>query len=120
MWLLGAGLFPWLTACDHAPSPAEIVDRGWRAHELVIAAGESAPTCAAAGVTMQAMFAANRQAFVDAISLDHDRDKLAEATRFLEDHADRYADLDTRMAALSERCGDDARVAQVFRGMENP
>jgi hypothetical protein len=120
LWLLGAGISPWLTACDHAPSPAEIADRGWRAHELVIAAGEGAPTCAVAGIAMEAMFAANRPAFVDAMALDRDREKIAEATQFLEEHAARYADLETRMAALADRCGDDPRVAQVFRGMENP
>jgi hypothetical protein len=122
LWLLGAGILPFIlvTACDHAPSPAEIADRGWRAHELVIAAGEHSPTCAAAGFAMQQSFAANRQAFVDAIALDHDRERLAEARPYLEQRADRYADLDTRMAALSARCGDDPLVARVFRSMENP
>src|SRR5262249_30985304 len=62
--LRAAALFPLLTACDHAPSPAEIVDRGWRAHELVVAAGEHAPSCAAAGIAMETTFAAHRQAFV--------------------------------------------------------
>jgi hypothetical protein len=102
------------------PSPAEIADRGWHAHELVVAAGERAQTCAEAGVAMRAVLAANRQAFVDAVALDQDRDRLRIATDWLEAHAQRYADLEPRMEALSERCGSDAAVQGVFREMESP
>src|SRR4051812_21337168 len=118
-WLLG---MLWLSpGCkDHAPSPAEIADRGWAAHALVIAAGEHATTCAQAGVEMQRVFVANRGAFVDAAALDADRDRLAAATEYLEAHQDRYADLETRMEALSERCADDATVVAAFRQMESP
>jgi len=105
---------------DHAPTPAEVAERGWDAHALVIAAGERAPTCAEAGAAMQRVFVANRQAFVDAVALDHDKARLAEATAYLEAHDDRYADLETRMEALSERCADDATVQAAFRQMENP
>jgi hypothetical protein len=112
-----------IAACKPAPpppSPAEVVDRGWHAHELVVAAGERAQTCADAGVAMRAVFAANRPAFVDAIALDQDRDRLRIATEWLETHGQRYADLEPRMEALSERCGSDAVVQGVFRDMESP
>lgn len=105
---------------DRPPSPAEVADRGWHAHELVIAAGERARTCAEAGPAMQKVFAEHRQAFVDAVALDQDRDRLRIATEWLEAHNQRYADLETRMEALSERCGDDATVQAVFREMESP
>jgi hypothetical protein len=123
-WLLGlvacVGLAG-LGACkDRAPSPAEVADRGWRAHELVVTAGEHEATCAAAGAAMQRVFAAHRQDFVDAIALDRDKQKLAEATDYLEAHQDRYADLETRMTALSERCADAPDVQATFVGMESP
>jgi hypothetical protein len=110
-----------LAGCkDHAPSPAEIADRGWRAHELVVTAGERAATCALAGAAMQAVFTAHRQDFVDAVALDRDKQKLAEATDYLEAHQDRYADLETRMTALSEHCAGDPTVAAAFTVMESP
>lgn len=105
---------------DHVPSPAEVADDGWTAHELVIAAGERAPSCAQAGVAMQRVFAQHRQAFVEAIALDNDRARLAEATAYLEAHQQRYADLETRMEALSERCAEDPTVLAAFRQMETP
>ena len=118
MLLLGAA---GLAACkERAASPAEIADRGWGAHELVVAAGERAATCAEAGAAMQRVFAEHRQAFVDAIALDADRDRLIEATDYLEAHQDRYNDLETRMTALSERCADDPAVVAVFKAMESP
>ncbi|MDB4962238.1 MAG: hypothetical protein JWP01_2237 [Myxococcales bacterium] len=105
---------------DNPPSAAEITDRAWTAHALVIAAGERAKTCAEAGTAMQRAFGDHRQAFVDAIALDQDRAKLAEATRYIEDHESRYADLETRMEALSERCATDATVQAAFQQMSNP
>ena len=118
LWLLGTiGLF----ACkDHAPSPAEVADRGWAAHEIVVAAGERAASCTEAGAAMQRAFAEHRQKFVDAIALDRDPRALERATEYLEQHRDRYADLETRMEALSLRCTDDPMVQAVFRQMENP
>jgi len=117
-WLLG---IVGLVACkDRAPSPAEVADRGWRAHELVVTAGEQAATCAQAGAAMQRVFTEHRQDFVDAIALDRDKQKLAEATDYLEAHQDRYADLETRMTALSERCADDPAVQAAFLVMESP
>ncbi|MBA3391595.1 MAG: hypothetical protein H0T89_03070 [Deltaproteobacteria bacterium] len=116
-------LFVWVlaaTACKDAPSPAEIADRGWRAHELVVAAGERAKTCAEAGPAMQRVFAEHRGAFVAALALDRDRQKLAEATAYLEEHAQRYVDLETRMEALAERCATDPAVVAVFAQMESP
>jgi hypothetical protein len=102
------------------PSPAELADRAWRAHELVVAAGEQARTCAEAGAAMQRAFAAHRQAFVDGIALGRDRAKLAQAAEFLEAHEGRYRDLETRMIALSDRCIDEPTVVAVFRMMESP
>ena len=110
-----------LAACkDRAPSPAEIADRGWRAPELVIAAGEHAATCAEAGAAMQRVFTEHHQDFVDAIALDNDKQKLSEATDYLEAHQDRYADLETRMTGLSERCAGDPAVQAAFTVMESP
>lgn len=110
-----------LAGCkDRAASPAEIADRGWRAHELAVTAGERAATCALAGAAMQGVIAAHRQDFVDAVALDRDKQKLVEATDYLEAHQDRYADLETRMTALSERCADDPAVQAAFTAMESP
>jgi len=117
-WLFGA---IGLAACkDRTASPAEIADRGGRAHELVVAAGEHAATCAEAGAAMQRVFTEYRQDFVDAIALDRDKQKLIEATDYLEAHQDRYADLETRMTALSERCAGAPAVQAAFTEMESP
>jgi hypothetical protein len=118
--LLGA-LLPAASACNTgAPSPAEIADRSWRAHELVVAAGERAATCAEAGPAMQRVFAEHRQAFVDGLALDRDRKKLEEATVYLAAHESRYKDLESRMADLSDRCAGEPTVVAVFRMMESP
>lgn len=111
-----------VAACHATPqlSPAEVADRGWHAHELVVAAGEQARTCAEAGPAMEKVFVEHRQAFLDALALDQDRDRLRIATDWLEAHAQRYADLEPRMDALAERCGSDAGVRGVFRQMESP
>jgi hypothetical protein len=115
--LLGAAGF----ACkDGPPSAGEIADRGWRAHELVVTAGERAATCAVAGAAMQRVFVQHRQDFVAAMALDRDKRRLAEATAYLEAHPDRYADLETRMTALSERCAADPAVQAAFDQMESP
>ncbi len=107
--------------CERGPpSAAEVADRAWRAHELVVAAGEHEPTCAAAGAAMQRVFAAQRQAFADGLALDRDRAKLEQATDFIAEHERRYRDLETRMIALSERCADEPSVVAVFRSMESP
>jgi hypothetical protein len=110
-----------LVACKgRPPSPAEIADRGWRAHELVVTAGERAATCAEAGVAMRRVFTEHRQDFVNAIAIDRDRQKLGEATDYLEAHQDRYADLETRMTGLSERCAGEPTVAAAFAAMASP
>lgn len=120
-WFLGiAGLVPACQDCSPSPSPAEIADRSWRAHELVVAAGERAATCAEAGAAMQLAFDEHRQAFVDGLALDRDRAKLEQATDYLAAHGDRYRDLETRMANLSDRCAADPAVTTVFRLMESP
>lgn len=108
-------------ACKEGPpTPAEVAERGWHVHALAIAAGERAPTCAAAGAAMQITIAANRQAFVDAVALDDDKARLAEATAWLEAHSEDYADLEARMEALADRCADDLTVQAAFRLMETP
>lgn len=101
-------------------SAAAITDRSWQAHVLVITAGERAKTCAEAGAEMQRVFSANRQAFVDAMALDRDKAKLAEATAFIEANEGRYADIDSRMAALSDRCADEPTVQAAFQQMSAP
>ncbi len=111
-----------IAACKQAPAndAAAITDRAWSAHELVVSAGEREATCAGAGAAMQRVFAANRQAFVDAMALDRDKRALEAATEYIEAHADRYADLETRMAALSDRCATDTTVTAAFAQMSNP
>jgi len=117
LWLLGSLGLP---ACkDQAPSPAEICDRAWTAHEQVVTAGEHAPSCNEAGLAMQRVFAEHRQAFVEGLALERGA-MPAEATAYLEAHQDRYADLETRMEALSERCAEDPGAQAVFRQMESP
>jgi hypothetical protein len=117
-WLLLCALF----ACrkDDPTSPEAITARAWDAHGIVIAAGEQARTCAEAGAAMQAAFVAHREAFVDAIALDRDRARLEAATAYLEAHGARYHDLETRMAALSDRCADEPSVQAAFEQMEAP
>ncbi|MGE0548397.1 MAG: hypothetical protein AB7R00_15130 [Kofleriaceae bacterium] len=105
-------------ACD--PTPSELADRGWRAHAAVIGAGERAATCADAGAAMLRTFDARRQAFIDAIELEHDRERMTEAAPYLEANRQRYADLATRMIALSDRCADEPTVVAAFRQMETP
>ena len=110
-----------LIGCNHAaPSAGEIADRGWRAHEIVVTAGEHAPTCPEAAAAMQRAIAEHRQDFLDAYALDQDPDRLRAATDYLEAHADRYADLEPRMEALSEKCHADAGVQLAFREMKTP
>jgi hypothetical protein len=111
-----------LASCKDRPasSPEEIVTRGWRAHELVIAAGERAPTCAEAGLAMQRVYVEHRRDFIDAVALDNDRERLRRATDYLEAHERDYADLETRMEALEQRCADDPNVAATFRAMDRP
>jgi len=112
-----------LTGCqkERSLSTAEqITDRSWRAHVLVITAGERAKTCAEAGAAMQKAFVENRQAFVDAMALDRDKARLAEAADFIEANEARYADIDTRMAALSDRCADEPTVVAAFQQMSAP
>lgn len=117
-WLLGS---VWLSSCkDHAPSPAEIADRGWHAHELVIAAGEAAKSCPEAAVAMQKVFDAHHDEFAAAFDLDQDKTQLQEATDFLEAHQARYGNLETRMEALSDRCANDTAVQAVFHRMATP
>jgi hypothetical protein len=120
LWLFGV---VGLAACkgrSPSRSAAEIADRGWGAHELVVAAGERSATCAEAGPAMQRVLTEHRQAFVDAMALDRDKQRLSEATEYLEAHQERYADLETRMSALSERCADDPTVQAAFMTMESP
>ena len=69
---------------------------------------------------MQRVFVANRSAFVDAVALDVDEHRLAQATQYLEAHQDRYVDLEARMAALADRCAEDASVQAAFRQLESP
>jgi hypothetical protein len=105
---------------DGSGSAADITQRAWDAHSVVIGAGEAARTCAEAGAAMQKEIAARRELFVAAVALDNDRQKLAEATAWIEAHEDRYKDLETRMAALSDRCADDSTVQAAFEAMSNP
>jgi hypothetical protein len=120
-WLLALiWLSPGCGGKSDAPSPAEIADRGWRAHELVIAAGENAKSCADAGPAMQRVFAANRQAFVDALALDADKARLREAVDFIEKHEERYKLVEARMEVLLDRCGHEPTVAAAYRQMESP
>lgn len=107
-------------ACKSEPSAVQITERAWRAHEVVIAAGEEAKTCAEAGAAMQTAFAANRQAFVDAMALDRDKAKLAEAAAYIEKHDDRYRVIEARMQVLADRCGEDPTVAAAFQQMQTP
>ncbi len=116
-----AGVIMALTACSaHRDTPEDIAERGWDATELVVAAGEGAPTCSAAGVAMQRTFTDHRAAFVDAMELERDPDRLAAASEFIAANGQRYADLDLRMEALADRCSDDATVRAAFHLLESP
>jgi hypothetical protein len=120
-WLYISGVMLVATGCkDSGASAADITQRAWDAHAAVVGAGEAARTCAEAGAAMQKEIAARREVFVAAVALDKDREKLAEAAAWIEAHEDRYKDLETRMAALSDRCADDATVQAAFEAMSNP
>lgn len=69
---------------------------------------------------MHAAFAEHRQAFVDALALDGDKERLAAATEYLEKNEERYRTIEARMEALADRCADDPTVAAAFRQMESP
>ena len=118
-WLLA---LVWVSpGCEgNAPSPAEIADRGWRAHEIVIAAGENAKDCGEAGPAMQRAFAAHRRAFVDAMALDRDKERLRAATEFIEKNEARYKVIEARMDALADRCAHEPSVGTAFRMMSSP
>lgn len=109
-----------VVGCKSEPSPVEITERAWRAHERVIAAGEEAKSCADAGKAMQAAFTAHRQAFVDAMTLDSDKAKLSAAADYIERHGERYRVIEARMQVLSDRCAEDPTVAAAFQQMETP
>jgi len=113
-------MFPGCGGKADAPSPAEITERAWHAHEVVIAAGENAKDCVEAGRAMQAAFAAHRQAFVEAMTLDADKERLGQAADYIEKQGDRYKIIETRMEVLSDRCGDEPTVAAAFHQMESP
>jgi hypothetical protein len=122
LWLLASigWLAPGCGGKSDAPSPAEITERAWTAYEQVIAAGESAKTCAEAGTAMQAAFTANRQAFVDSAALDRDKQRVAKAADYVEKHDERYRSIEKRLDALEDRCGEEPTVAATFRQMEAP
>ena len=122
-WLSRSWLLAICVACGgkaDAPSPAEITERAWRAHELVIGAGEAAKTCAEAGRAMQAVLAQHRQAFADSFALDADKARLAEAAAYVDKHEDHHRAIEARMEALGERCGQEPSVAAAFLQMEAP
>ncbi|MBA3538447.1 MAG: hypothetical protein H0T79_02360 [Deltaproteobacteria bacterium] len=99
---------------------AYVAERGWEAHAIVVRLGERATTCAEAGDVMDRAITRHRKAFVDAMALDGDRERLAQATTYLEAHQNRYRELEARMVALAERCAEDASVQAAFRRMESP
>ncbi len=107
-------------AAAPGPSTVEITDRSWQAHILVITAGERARTCGEAGAAMQAVVVAHRQAFVDAMALDKDTARLAEATAYIEANEGRYADIDSRITAFSDRCAEDPTVQAALQQMSAP
>jgi hypothetical protein len=110
-----------VAGCERGePSAVEITRRAWRAHEIVVGAGERARTCAEAGAAMQRALADHRQAFVVALALDRDPDRLATAAAYIRQHERHYRDIETRMIALSDRCGDDPTVAAAFHQMGSP
>lgn len=116
-WLLA---ILWIGCKSDAPSPAEITERAWSAHEAVIRAGENAKTCAEAGPAMQAVFAQHRQAFVDAMTLDSDKQRLSQAADYIEKQGERYRVIEARMQVLADRCVDEPTVAAAFAQMESP
>ncbi len=113
MCLLGCG-------SSHAPTPGDVVERGWDAHEAVIAAGERAATCADAGAAMQRELRDRRPALAAAVALDRDPDQLAKLVDFLEAHQDRLDELARRTDAVRARCPDDAGVVTALRDLAVP
>jgi hypothetical protein len=111
-----------LAACGsgHAPTAGEIVERGWDAHEAVIAAGERAATCADAGAAMQRELRDRRPALAAAIAFDRDPAQLAKLVDFLESHQDRLDELARRTDAVRTRCPDDAGVVTALRDLAVP
>jgi hypothetical protein len=112
-----------IAACQTAPSPDRaiaVAERGWKAHERVVIAGETAATCPAAGAAMQRVFAEYRADFTAAVAIDRDPDQLRTVTAYIEAHPDQFPDLDDRLDALRTRCAQDPAVQSVLGQMASP
>ncbi|HEY4240019.1 MAG TPA: hypothetical protein VGM88_09400 [Kofleriaceae bacterium] len=107
-------------SCSRDNSPGAVAQRGWHAHDLVLRAGEAAPSCAAAGPAMQAVLVEQRQVLLDAVALEADKDRVSEAADYIAGHPDDFPDLDDRTEAFAQKCGADPGVAAALRRMANP
>ncbi len=110
-------------SCQTAPAQDRaiaVAERGWKAHELVLVAGEQATSCPAAGTAMQQALAEHRAELAAAVAIDQDRDQLRAATAYIEAHPEHFPDLDDRLDALRTRCARDPAVQAVLREMSAP
>jgi hypothetical protein len=111
-----------LAACGKsgAPTPGQVVERGWDAHEAVVAAGEHAASCPEVGAAMRRALGEHHAALADAFELDRDPAQLEKLVDFLEAHQDRLDELARRSDALRARCPDDASVTAAFHDLQVP
>jgi len=126
-WLLGLTLGTLLvTSCkrDHAPSstdPAiQTAKRDWAAQDLILAAGEHAVDCSAAGEAMQAALAAHRNDLVAAAATTRDPAKVALVTDYMTAHPDEFPDQEDRWDKLLARCPRNPTIHAVNAEIQLP
>lgn len=120
-WLLGATL-----ACqrDRAPSSTDpaiaIAKRDWAAQDQILAAGEKAADCAAAGRDMQAALAAHRNDLVAAAATTRDPAQVKIVTDYMTAHPGEFPDQEERWDALLARCPRDPAIHAVRAEIQLP
>jgi hypothetical protein len=119
-----------VTSCqrDHAPSstdpaPEPVIDtakRDWAAQDLILAAGEHAVDCPAAGAAMQAALAAHRNELVAAAATTRDPAKVRLVTDYMTAHPDEFPDQEDRWDKLLARCPRNPTIHAVNAEIQLP
>lgn len=121
-WLLGLAL----CSCqrDRAPSSADpaiaIAKRDWAAQDQILAAGEHAADCPAAGAAMQAALAAHRNDLVAGAATTRDPAKVKRITDYITAHPDEFPDQEERWDQLLARCPRDPAIHAVNAEIQLP
>ncbi|MEO8549402.1 MAG: hypothetical protein ABI678_05500 [Kofleriaceae bacterium] len=109
---------------DHAPSSTDpaiaIAKRDWAAQDLILAAGEQAADCPAAGQAMQAVLAAHRNDLVAAAATTREPAKVELVTNYMVAHPDEFPDQDDRWDQLLGRCPKNPAIQAVHAEIQLP